>query len=115
MEQATKFAETTQILMNVSEFTDVSQATDTLISSVQAFGYTAETSMEVVDLLNTIGNNYAISTADLAQSLTKSSASLVAAGGDLAEAAALTATANAIVQDADAVGKISLPTLKVAI
>ena len=104
MEEAAKFAETTQILMNVSEFTDVSQATDTLISSVQAFGYTAETSMEVVDLLNTIGNNYAISTADLAQSLTKSSASLVAAGGDLAEAAALTATANKIVQDADSVG-----------
>ena len=55
MEQAAKFAETTQVLMNVSEFTDVSQATDTLISSVQAFGYTAETSMDVVDLLNTIG------------------------------------------------------------
>lgn len=104
MEQAAKFAETTQILMNVSEFTDVSQATDTLISAVQAFGYTAETSMDVVDLLNTIGNNYAISTADLAKSLTKSSASLVAAGGDLAEAAALTATANKIIQDADAVG-----------
>ena len=55
MEQAAKFAETTQILMNVSEFTDVSQATDTLISAVQAFGYTADTSMDVVDLLNTIG------------------------------------------------------------
>ena len=55
MEQAAKFAETTQILMNVSEFTDVSRATDTLISAVQAFGYTADTSMEVVDLLNTIG------------------------------------------------------------
>ena len=104
MKEATQFAETTQILMNVSEFTDVSQATDTLISAVQAFGYTAETSMDVVDLLNVIGNNYAISTADLAQSLTKSSASLVAAGGDLAEAAALTATANKIIQDADSVG-----------
>ena len=104
LEQATKFAESTQILMNVSEFTDVSRATDTLISAVQAFGYTADTSMDVVDLLNTIGNNYAISTADLAQSLTKSSASLVAAGGDLAEAAALTATANKIIQDADSVG-----------
>ena len=104
MKEAAKFAETTQILMNVSEFTDVSQATDTLISAVQAFGYTAETSMDVVDLLNTIGNNYAISTADLAKSLTKSSASLVAAGGDLAEAAALTATANKIIQDADSVG-----------
>jgi hypothetical protein len=40
----------------------------------------------------------------LAKSLTKSSASLVAAGGNLAEAAALTATANAIIQDADSVG-----------
>jgi TP901 family phage tail tape measure protein len=104
MKEAAQFAEATQILMNVSEFTDVSQATDTLISSVQAFGYTAETSMDVVDLLNTIGNNYAISTADLAKSLTKSSASLVAAGGDLAEAVALTATANKIIQDADSVG-----------
>ena len=36
MEQAAKFAESTQILMNVSEFTDVSAATDTLISAVQA-------------------------------------------------------------------------------
>ena len=55
MKEAAEFAESTQILMNVSEFTDVSQATDTLISAVQAFGYTADTSMEVVDLLNTIG------------------------------------------------------------
>ena len=104
MKEAAEFAESTQILMNVSEFTDISTATDTLISAVQAFGYTAETSMEVVDLMNIIGNNYAISTADLATSLTKSSASLVAAGGNLAEAAALTATANAIIQDADSVG-----------
>lgn len=104
LKEAAIFAESAQILMNVSEFTDVSRATDTLISAVQAFGYTAETSMDVVDMLNMIGNNYAISTADLAQSLTKSSASLVAAGGDLAEAAALTATANAIIQDADSVG-----------
>lgn len=104
LKEAATFAESAQILMNVSEFTDVSRATDTLISAVQAFGYTAETSMEVVDLLNMIGNNYAISTADLAQSLTKSSASLVAAGGNLAEAAALTATANKIIQDADSVG-----------
>lgn len=91
--EATELAETTQVLMNVSEFTDVSTATDSLISSIQAFKYTAEESMDVVDILNTIGNNYAISTADLATSLTKSSGSLVAANGTLEEAVALTATA----------------------
>lgn len=105
MEEAHQLATSTQILMNVSEFDDVSKATDTLISSVQAFKYTAEESMDVVDILNTIGNNYAISTADLATSLTKSSGSLVAANGTLEEAVALTATANTIIQDADVVGK----------
>lgn len=104
MKEAHQMAESTQILMNVSEFDDVSKATDTLISAVQAFKYTAEESMDVVDILNTIGNNYAISTADLAQSLTKSSGSLVAANGTLEEAVALTATANTIIQDADVVG-----------
>ena len=49
-------------------------------------------------------NNYAISTADLATSLTKSSGSLVAANGTLEEAVALTATANTIIQDSDVVG-----------
>ena len=49
-------------------------------------------------------NNYAISTADLAESLTKSSGSLVAANGTLEEAVALTAAANTIMQDADVVG-----------
>lgn len=104
IQEATQLAESTQILMNVSEFTDISTATDSLISSIQAFKYTAEESMDVVDILNTIGNNYAISTADLATSLTKSSGSLVAANGTLEEAVALTATANTIIQDADVVG-----------
>lgn len=104
IQEAAQLAESTQILMNVSEFTDISTATDSLISSIQAFKYTAEESMDVVDILNTIGNNYAISTADLAQSLTKSSGSLVAANGTLEEAVALTATANTIIQDADVVG-----------
>lgn len=104
MQEAHALATSTQILMNVSEFDDVSKATDTLISSIQAFKYTAEESMDVVDILNTIGNNYAISTADLATSLTKSSGSLVAANGTLEEAVALTATANTIIQDADVVG-----------
>jgi methyl-accepting chemotaxis protein len=56
--EAHELAESTQVLMNVSEFTDVNQATDSLISSIQAFKYTAEESMGVVDILNTIGKQY---------------------------------------------------------
>ena len=55
IQEAATLAESTQVLMNVSEFTDISTATDSLISSIQAFKYTAEESMDVVDILNTIG------------------------------------------------------------
>lgn len=58
IKEAAELAESTQILMNVSEFTDVSSATDSLISSIQAFKYTANESMDVVDILNTIGKQY---------------------------------------------------------
>lgn len=58
MREAAELAESTQILLNVSEFTDVNQATDSLISAIQAFKYTADESMDVVDILNTIGKQY---------------------------------------------------------
>ena len=104
LEDAVKMAESAQVLMNVSEFTDISSATDSLISAIQAFSYTADESMHVVDIMNTIGNQYAISTADLASSLTRSSASLVAAGNTMEEAVALTAAANTIIQNSESVG-----------
>lgn len=105
MEDAGKLAENTSILMNVSEFTDVNEATDTLVSAMQAFGYkNAEDSMKIIDLWNEVGNNYAISSADIADSLTRSSAAMQAAGNDLAQTVALTAAANTTIQDPDSVG-----------
>lgn len=93
MQEAAQMAESAQILLNVSEFEDIGTATDTLVSAIQAFSYTADESLHVVDMLNKIGNSYAISTADLASSLTRSSAALVAAGNSMEEAVALTAAA----------------------
>lgn len=104
MQEAATMAENAQLLMNVSEFDDISKATDTLISAMQAFNYSADETLHVVDVFNTIGNNYAISTADLADSLTRSSAALVAAGNSLEQASALTVAGNTILQDPESVG-----------
>lgn len=104
MQEAATMAENAQLLMNVSEFDDISKATDTLISAMQAFNYSADETLHVVDVFNTIGNNYAISTANLADSLTRSSAALVAAGNSLEQASALTVAGNTILQDPESVG-----------
>ena len=48
-------AESTAILLNVSEFEDATTASEALISTMQAFGYAAEDSQHVVDVLNEVG------------------------------------------------------------
>ena len=55
LEDAGKLAESTAILLNVSEFENATDASQALISTMQAFGYVAEDSQHVVDILNEVG------------------------------------------------------------
>lgn len=55
IQEAGELAKSTAVLLNVSEFTDADTASEALISTMQAYGYAAEDSMHVVDVLNEIG------------------------------------------------------------
>ena len=55
MQEAGELAKNTAILMNVSEFDNVNDATSALISTLQAFNYNAADSLEIVDKLNIVG------------------------------------------------------------
>ena len=59
MQEAGELAKNTAILMNVSEFDNVNDATSALISTLQAFNYRAEDSLEIVDKLNIVGKDIA--------------------------------------------------------
>ncbi len=104
MEEAGKLAESTAILLNVSEFSDATKASEALISTMQAFQYTANESQHVVDILNEVGNNYAISSDGIATALQDSASALMSAGNNLEQATALVAAANKVVQDPNSVG-----------
>ena len=97
MEEATTLAESTAVLLNVSEFQSIDDATSALTSTLQAFGYAAKDSMHVVDVMNEIGNNYAISSDGVATALQDSASSLMAANNSYQEAVALIAAANRVV------------------
>lgn len=62
---------TTTMMSNVSELT-AQEATESLVGTMNAFNITAEDSIRIVDALNEVDNNYAISTKQLAESLSKS-------------------------------------------
>lgn len=102
-EQSATLAESALTLMNTSEYTDIGSASEALISALKAYGYAAEESMHVVDIFNEIGNNYAISTNELATSLTSSASALELAGNSLEQSVALLTGGNTILQDPDVV------------
>lgn len=108
IKDAGELAKNTATLMNVSEFDNISTATESMVALVQAFKDVntdaGELSADIIDKLNNIGNNYSISTSELAESLKRSSGTLIAAGNDIDKAIALTTAGNAIIQDPESVG-----------
>lgn len=101
LDEAANSAKTANILLNVSEFDNIEDATKSLVAMGQA--YKDLDKMTIVDKLNEVGNNYAISTDELATALQKSAATLSLMGNTIDEAASLVTTANATIQDADSV------------
>lgn len=102
LEDAAKSAEVANILLNVSEFESIDEATESLVSMSAA--YDELDKIDIVDKLNLIGNNFAISTDGLATALQKSASALKTAGNDIDEAIALATASNRVVQDPDSVG-----------
>lgn len=107
IKEAGELAKNSALYANVGDM-NIDTATEHLLSSVKAFreefASEVEASVAIVDKFNEIGNNYAISSADIGDSLENSAAALVAAGNSLDQAIGLTTAANLIQQDASAVG-----------
>lgn len=102
MNQAAESAKDANVLLNVSEFEGIDEATESLVSMSQA--YKDLDKMDIIDVLNNIGNNYSISTDGLATALKDSASALVTANNNLNEAVSLTTAGNAITQDPSKVG-----------
>lgn len=96
-DEAQKSARVSNLLLNVSEFESIDQATQALVSASQAYNELEK--IDIVDKLNNIGNNFSVSTDQLAQGLQNSAAVLKTAGNDIDQALALLTAGNAITQD----------------
>ena len=102
MSEASESAQVSNILLNVSEFENIDEATESLVAMSQA--YKDLEKIEIVDVLNKIGNEYSISTDGIATALQDSASALVTANNDLNEAVALITAGNAVTQDPNSVG-----------
>ena len=84
-------------LLNVSEFTNIDDATTSLLSITQA--YKELTYDDVIDKLNMVGDHFSSSTDQLAKGLQNAAAVLKTQGNDIDQALALLAAGNDVTQD----------------
>ena len=106
-EDAENMATYSTLLKNVGDgIDDVNTSSSYLISTLQGFGLLAKDAEDVVDKIDAVANTQPVTAQNLGEILTRSSASMKAANNTLEETLALGTAANAVIQDADTVGKI---------
>ena len=86
---------------------DISEASESIIATMQAFGISASDAMSIVDKFNEVGNHYAISSEGVGEALLRSAAAMKSANNTLDETIALATAANTIVQDPEKVGEFA--------
>ena len=105
IEDAEKLADAALVYKNVGDgIEDIGDASESIISTMQAFGVEADNIMSVVDKFNEVGNSYAISSKGVGDALLRSASAMKAANNSLDETIALATAANTVVQDPDKVG-----------
>jgi len=103
LQEASSLASVANIYKNVGDIS-VEDGTKSIISTMKAFKFEAEDAIVIVDKFNEVGNNFAISSAGIGDSLQRSASSLAAAGNDINQAIGMITAANTVVQDPESVG-----------
>lgn len=102
---ASVLADAAIIYKNVGDgIENINQASESIISTMQAFGIEAANVMTIVDKFNIVGNKFAISSTGIGEALLNSASALAAAGNTLDESIALITAANEVIQNPEKVG-----------
>ena len=97
--ESEELAKAATVYKNVGDgITDISTASESIISTMKAFNIEAKDAMVIVDKFNEVGNNYAISSVGIGEALKDSASSLKMAGNDINEAIGLIVAGNTVVQ-----------------
>lgn len=105
LEDAEYVSDAALVYKNVGDgIEDIDHASESLISTMQAFGIEAKDVMSIVDKFNVTGNKFAISSGGIGDALLNSAAALDAAGNTLDESIALITAANTTIQNPEKVG-----------
>jgi len=115
MSEAEDLATAALVYKNVGDgIEDISVASQSIISTMKAFGIETENAMLIVDKFNKIGNEMPIASKGIGEALTRSAAGLAETNNTLDESIGLIVAANSVIQNPEVVGN-ALKTLSLRI
>lgn len=103
LDQAEQLAKISSIYANISEV-DHDTAVKDIVAAMKAFQIEGADAMTIVDKLNRLGTEYAASTADLGDGLSRSASAMAAAGTDIDKTLAMLSGGSEITQNASEFG-----------
>ena len=107
IDESAKLADVALLYKNIGDGVEsASQASESIVSTMQAFKIVPEEADRIVDVFNSVGNSFAVSSGGIGDALKRSAAAMNAAGNSLEETVALVAAANTVVQNPESVGEI---------
>jgi len=108
--QLTDITKTAVLMSNVSDLT-VEESTKSLVGTMNAFNITASDSIRIVDALNEVDNDYAISTKQLAEGLSKSASTAKTFGVSMEESVGHITSIGSVTMESGAIIGNSLKTI----
>lgn len=103
-----KLSETSTIFARVADV-DEEQALSNLITAMKAFNIEAENSIDIVDKIDKLNNEYAVSAAGLGEGLERSASTMAITGNSFEQTIAMLTGAGEITQNLENTGKHKMP------
>lgn len=103
LKEASELANYALMYSNVGEI-DINQASSDMISALKAFNIQSSESIHVVDVFNKLGNEFAVTAANIGQGLSESASALAIAGNSFEQSSAMITAITEITQDASSAG-----------
>lgn len=105
LEDSKQMAKLSSQFASISPGMNVEESTNSLVSTMKAFGIEADQTLDgIMSKVNVVGNNFALSNADVMTALKNSSAAMAAANSTFEETVALITAGQEIAQDSSKVG-----------
>lgn len=105
LKEAEELAQVATIYKNVGDdINSIDDSSSIIVTAMKAFNIEAEDAISIVDKLNKIGNNFAISSGDLGEGLTRAASYMYTAGNTIDQTLAMLTAMTEITQDASASG-----------